>query len=203
MFCHETRQIVLSFITFLCQHYPYYCWCRFLSYLLHLLTGFLSRKYSFGVDGSANDLCMLTSLAAIPSIDRASIEPKSLITLTGCSRLILADLCCLNVTHDLSIWIWWNLKIRLNFLSLCISWHRKLEMLLKCIPMIRMISKLRKTTKNCNYKPHSHRALHVITVTALKLNTALDRCVNSNTRDASSNEIKSDSVSNPSLLAKI
>ena len=96
------------------------------------------------------------------------------------------------MTHDLSIWIWWNLKIRLNFLSLCISWHRKLEMFLKCIPMIRIISRLRKTTKNCNYKLHSHRALHVITVTALKLNTALDRCVNSNTRDTSSNKIKSD-----------
>ena len=64
-------------------------------------------------------------------------------------------------------------------------------MLLKCISMIRMISRLRKTMKNYNYKPHSHRALHVITVTALKLNTALDRCVNSNTRDTSSNKIKS------------
>ena len=67
-------------------------------------------------------------------------------------------------------------------------------MLLKCIPMIRMTSRLQKTMKNCNYKLHSpiYRALHVITVTALKLNTALDRCVNSNTRDASSNKIKSD-----------
>ena len=60
--------------------------------------------------------------------------------------------------------------------------------------MIRMISKEVRQRKiamrNCISHPHSHRALHVITV--LELNTAFNQYVNSNTRDTSSNRIKSD-----------
>ena len=69
MFCHETRQIVLSFISCIPLSFANIIVITagvvfFLTY--YLLTGFLSRKYSLGVDGSANDLCMVTSLAAIP-----------------------------------------------------------------------------------------------------------------------------------------
>ena len=69
MFCHETPQIVLSFVSCI----PPLSFANIivitagvLLFTYYLLTGFLSRKCSFGVDGSANDLCMLTSLAAIP-----------------------------------------------------------------------------------------------------------------------------------------
>ena len=69
MFCHETRQIVLSFVSCVPLSFANIIVITagvVLFFTYYLLTGFLSRKYSFGVDGSVNDLCMLTSLAAIP-----------------------------------------------------------------------------------------------------------------------------------------
>ena len=68
MFCHETRQIVLSFVSCVPLSFANIIVITagvVLFFTYYLLTGYLSRKYSFGVDGSANDLCMLTSLAAI------------------------------------------------------------------------------------------------------------------------------------------
>ena len=69
MFCHETRQIVLSFVSCIPLSFANIIVITagvVLFFTYYLLTGFLSRKYSFGVDSSVNDLCMLTSLAAIP-----------------------------------------------------------------------------------------------------------------------------------------
>ena len=160
MFCHETRQTVLSFVSCIPLSFANIIVITagvVLFFTHYLLTGFLSRKYSFGVDGSANDLCMLTSLAAIPWIDRTSIEPKSLITLTGCSRQVQTDsdrsvlVECDPRSVDLDMVELENSDELLVFMHLL---AQETGDALEVYTNDQDVSRLRKTTKNCNYKPH-------------------------------------------------
>ena len=118
----------------------------FLFYLLPSLV--FSAESILGVEGSANDLSLYVNILGCNPLNWSYIDRTKITHYSGWLlqpphgrwRLILTNLYWLNMTQDLSIRIWWNLKIRLNFFSVCYPWYRKLEMLLRCIPMMRMFS---------------------------------------------------------------